>query len=93
MTTDMKHSVRRFVKLMKSKKGIAIVGKAYTGKTTILRAVSAVMAKVFNKQMKHATISPATFSLDEFYGKASNSNELKLHDSIFSMILKGYKEE
>jgi len=49
MTTDMKHSVRRFVKLMKSKKGIAIVGNAYSGKTTILRAVSSVMAKVFDK--------------------------------------------
>jgi len=47
--------------------------------------------------MKHATISPKTFTIDEFYGnpplKQTYATELKLHESIFSLILKGYKEE
>ena len=67
------------------------------GKTTLLSIAAFVLKKVFKKILKHSTISPDTFTQGELQGNleegsAYYSNEASLYESIFSMIIRGYKE-
>ena len=79
---------------LRTNRAIATVGPRASGKSALLRLVTAYLNKFEGKALKYSIMSPSTFSHREFFGSnEGNFSSENMHEGVLSVVMKSYENE